>query len=96
MLRLLYTPLAKRDIATIHAWSVRQFGAGQADHYVRLINTTLKHAAEVPGILRDASDVRAGLHKLHTGSHVSFVRLGEDELRVVRILHGRMDPERWV
>ena len=96
MLKLVYSPLAKRDLAGIHAWSVRELGAGQAEAYVRLIDTTLGRAAEVPGILRDASEVRSGLLKLNTGSHISFVRLIEGELSVIRILHGRMDPDRWM
>lgn len=96
MLRLVYSPLAKRDLIGIHAWSAREFGVGQADLYVRLIYTTLSRAAEVPGVLRDSSDVSPGLLKLHTGSHVSFVRVIDGELRVIRILHGRMDPDRWI
>jgi toxin ParE1/3/4 len=96
MLKLVYSPLAKHDLMGIHTWSVREFGEGQAGLYAREIVATLRRAAEVPGILRDASEVRPGLLKLNTGSHISFVRLVNDELRVIRILHGRMDPERWM
>jgi len=96
MLKLVYSPLAKHDLTGIHNWSAREFGVDQANLYVRQIVTTLSRAAEVPGILRDASEVRPGLLKLNTGSHISFVRLVDDEPRVIRILHGRMDPERWV
>jgi len=96
MLKLVYSPLAKRDLTGIYAWNVRELGVDQAEAYVRLIDTTLRRAAEVPGILRDASEVRSGLLKLNTGSHLSFVRLIEGELRVIRVLHGRMDPDRWM
>lgn len=50
----------------------------------------------MPGRLRDASDVRPGLMKLAVGSYMALLRLDVNELRVIRILHGRVDPERWV
>lgn len=96
MIRLVYTRLALRDLASIHAWSVTQFGDDQADLYLHQIDATLERASRAPGLLRDASSVRPGLMKILTGSHVAYIVLAPDSLRVVRILHGRMDPERWV
>lgn len=96
MIRLVYSRLALRDLANIHAWSVAQFGDDQADLYLHQIDDTLERAAKAPGLLRDASAVRPGLMKILTGSHVAYVLLAPETLQVVRILHGRMDPERWV
>lgn len=96
MIRLVYTRLALRDLANIHAWSVAQFGDDQADLYLHQIDATLVRAAKAPRLLRDASSVRPGLMKILAGSHVAYILLAPDSLQVVRILHGRMDPERWV
>ena len=96
MIQLTYTRLALQDLARIHVWSVSQFGGDQADLYLRQIEVRLENAARAPSLLRDASSVRPGLMKLRTGSHVAYVLFASGSLQVVRILHGRMDPERWV
>ena len=96
MIRLVYTRLALRDLANIHAWSAAQFSDDQADLYLHQIDATLERAAKAPGLLRDASSVRPGLMKILAGSHVAYILLTPDSLKVVRILHGRMDPERLV
>jgi len=96
MIQLTYTRLALQDLVRIHVWSVAQFGGEQADLYLRQIGARLEKAARAPGLFRDASSVRPGLMKLRTGSHVAYVLFAPGSLQVVRILHGRMDPERWV
>ena len=96
MIELTYTRLALQDLVRIHAWSVTHFGDGQADHYLRQIEAKLEMAAKAPSLFRDASSVRQGLMKLQTGSHVAYVLLSPGRLQIVRILHARMHPERWV
>tara|TARA_R110000850_G_scaffold151118_1_gene274060 strand:- start:82 stop:372 length:291 start_codon:yes stop_codon:yes gene_type:complete len=91
-----YSKLALRDLAWIHTWSVQQFGDNEADLYLRQIAASLEKAVSTPGLCRDASGVRPGLVKLRTGSHVAYVLTGPGSLQVVRILRGRIDPERWV
>jgi plasmid stabilization system protein ParE len=34
------------------------------------------------------------LRKFTVGSHILYVRVGDNFLRIVRILHGSMDPRR--
>jgi toxin ParE1/3/4 len=96
MIQPTYTRLALQDLARIHVWSVTNFGSDQADLYLRQIEARLVQAARAPGLFRAASSVRPGLMKLRTGSHVAYVLFAPGSLQVVRILHGRMDPERWV
>lgn len=96
MTRPTYSRLALQDLARIHVWSAAQFGDEQADLYLRQIAARLDNAMSARGLLRDASSVRPGLMKLRTGSHVAYVLSAPGSLQVVRILHGRMDPERWV
>ena len=96
MTRPTYTQLALQDLARIHVWSVAQFGDEWADLYLRQIQARLEKAASAPSLFRDASSVRPGLMKLRTGSHVAYVLSAPGLLQVVRILHGRMDPDRWV
>ena len=96
MTQLTYTRLALQDLARIHVWSVAQFCGDQADLYLRQIEARHEKAAGAPSLFRDATSVRPGLMKLWAGSHVAYVLFAPGSLRVVRILHGRMDRERWV
>lgn len=52
--------------------------------------------SENPGLARDASDLRTGLLKTFAGSHTVYFQLKDRDIKVLRLLHGKMDPERWI
>jgi toxin ParE1/3/4 len=95
-MRVLYSARARGDLADIRAWTAERFGQAQADEYLRDLLRTLQFLAKNPGLARVADDIRPGLAKYVIASHVAFLRISGDELRVVRILHGRMDWPRRV
>ncbi len=90
------TPGARRDLANIYDWTLRRFGLEQAERYAQEFDQTFGYIAENPGLARDASNIRPGLFKLISGSHVVYVRISNTVLTVVRILHGGMDAGRWL
>lgn len=94
--RVRYGAAARRDLAGIHEWTVEAFGEAQADAYVRQIDEVLRRVTTTPALARDASRLRPDLFKSVAGSHVAYFRYQGVDLLVVRILHGRMDPERWL
>lgn len=52
------TPLARRDLAGIHDWTIGKFGLQQADRYVADLAAVFLLVAESPGIAREADEVR--------------------------------------
>jgi toxin ParE1/3/4 len=52
--------------------------------------------AHNPGLARSAAFVHPDLLKTVAGSHVAYFRNTGDSLLVTRILHGKMDPEKWL
>lgn len=74
----------------------RTGGEEQAVQYVGQVRAALELLRTNPGLARPAEDVRPGLRKFTVGSHVLYVRLGDRFLRLVRILHGRMDAGRHI
>ena len=85
---------AGRDLANLWRYGEDNWGAVRADAYVLEIRHALDRIANRPSLARPADDVRAGLRKLTVGSHAVYFRLTATTLRVVRILHGKMDPDR--
>jgi len=93
-LRLRISVKAQRDLEEIWIYSVSTFGEDQTVAYVSQVRAALSLLLANPGLARSADDVRPGLRKFPVGSHVLYVRLDQTSLRLVRILHGRMDPRR--
>lgn len=55
---------------------------------------SLHDLADKPDIGRACNDIREGYYKYGVGKHLIFYRhKGEDQVEIVRILHGRMDLE---
>ena len=82
---------AKADFRDILAYSFQMWGERQMDEYGNLLNSTMtdlttnpKHGHPLPG-----SDIRSA----KAGRHRIFYRISAVEIKVVRILHERMDLE---
>ncbi|MDX8520319.1 type II toxin-antitoxin system RelE/ParE family toxin [Mesorhizobium dulcispinae] len=86
-----FSPKAKADFDGIWNYSLDRWGAERAEAYVRSIHSVLTLIDEFPAIARNASDVRPGLLKYAVGSHVVYLRMNEQSIDVVRILHQQMD-----
>lgn len=67
MRHVLYTPLARQDIAGILIWSEERFGQTIQARYARLLDTALQDIAADPERLgsRARPDVRAGIRTYH-------------------------------
>lgn len=93
-LKLRISAKAQRDLEEIWTYSVSSWDEGQTVAYVGQVRAALDLLLANPGLARSADDVRPGLRKFTVGSHVLYIRLDRTSLRLVRILHGRMDPRR--
>ncbi|MBZ9986754.1 type II toxin-antitoxin system RelE/ParE family toxin [Mesorhizobium sp. BH1-1-5] len=89
-----YSPKAKSDLDGIWNYSLNLWGAERADAYIRSIHSTFNLIDQFPAIVRNASDIRPGLLKYSVGSHVVYLRMNEQSIDVVRILHQQMDYPR--
>jgi toxin ParE1/3/4 len=48
----------------------------------------------MPSLGRACDDIRQGCRRYAEGSHTIFYREVGGDIEIVRILHGRMDPDR--
>ena len=88
------SPRAQVDLADIWDHTARRWGVGQAERYVRQIESTLQLLSASPGLGRSADAIRAGYRKYPCGAHMIFYRPMDWGIDVVRFLHQRMDIER--
>ena len=85
---------ADRDLDEIYVYSYREFGEAKADVYLRSLHERFEQLAEFPGIGRPIDRTRPGHLRFPHASHsVYFVKISGG-IRIVRVLHQRMDSDR--
>jgi toxin ParE1/3/4 len=85
---------AESDLVGIWQYSFEQWGELQADKYLDELDSGIRKLADNPesGLKRD--HVRAGYRALIVGSHAVYYTVTPDTVHIIRVLHGRMDPDR--
>ena len=86
---------ALRDLEEIGDYTVTKWSEDQAEIYVRMMLQECRHLADRPLIGRAYDLYRPGIRGYPCGKHVIFYRvLSQSKVRIVRILHERMDYPR--
>lgn len=85
---------ARADLDALIDDGAEQFGADMALAYAETITAALKRLEHFPESAPKLEWRTDGVRKLTAGSHVALYRLDGDIVRVLRILHQRMDPAR--
>lgn len=62
--------------------------------YLLALNDCLLRLAEMPRLGRSIAQLRAGYFRFEHAKHTIFYTIIPGRIRVVRVLHQRMDPER--
>ncbi|GAB3699046.1 type II toxin-antitoxin system RelE/ParE family toxin [Mariniluteicoccus flavus] len=90
------TPAARRDLSSIWDFTEERWGISQAEKYIREIQAAVERVADDPDRGRFREDVREGYRSYAIGSHVVFYLWRASHIEVVRILHQRMDFDRYL
>ena len=87
----MYAREAEAELREIVRYTARQWGAGQAQAYARLMDEAADLALD-QGVFKEWGDVLPGLRVKAAGSHFVFcvLRTGQPAL-VLAVLHERMD-----
>ena len=93
MLELVIRPKARADLKHIWRYSVGQWGASQADRYIRDLEREIQGLAHFPELGVSYEHVRAGYRALHIKRHLVFYRRQGGRLEIVRVLHEAMRVE---
>ena len=96
MNKVILSPRAKLDLSDIWDYTLGQWGAEQAEKYVRGLWARMACAASDSTLSVEIDDVRKGYEKFRYGSHVVFYKKTGNGIDVVRILHQKMDFDRHI
>jgi toxin ParE1/3/4 len=92
--RIVKSPQADADLQDIWLHSAQRFGLAQADSFILAIHRRFELLAERPHLGIARPGISAGLHVYcRPAPMVIAYRFTTDELRVVRVFHGRRSYE---
>ena len=93
MAELVLRSRARDDLIGIWRFTCREWSEAQADHSLREIDAGFTRLWDNPRLGRARDEVRQGYRSLRINQHVAFYTLAGESVRIVRVLHARMDPE---
>jgi len=93
---LIIAPLAKHDLKHIYDYGISNWGARQASDYLDKLKEHFWGLTEQPKMGIEREELLPGMRSFPVDSHVVFYRLQQSQVEVVRILHGRQDPQRHI
>lgn len=85
---------AESDLIDVWRYSFEQWGELQADKYLDELDSSIRKLADNPesGMRRDF--VREGYRVPFVGGHAVHYTVTPDTVHIIRVLHGRVDPDR--
>lgn len=92
MAKVILRQKAIDDLTDIWNYTIYRWTENEAEKYYQAIKYACKEIGENPDIGREYNEISENLFGLKSGKHIIFYyQISEDEIDVVRILHGRMD-----
>lgn len=87
-------PAAKADLKDIYQYGLRQWGQKQSDNYLEGIKEQFWVLTEQPLIGVERPDLLPNMRSLPIESHTLFYSVTSNTVEIIRVLHGRQDPQR--
>ena len=88
------TPKAATDLEGIYEYTISRFGLAQARDYLGGLHRHFDTLVERPTLGRAADLLAPRLRRSEYRSHVVFYMSDNEDVRIVRVLHKRMDASR--
>lgn len=90
-MRIEISPAATVDLDEIWFYGVDQWNVKQATRYQNKLLDMVQFLADHPELGKDRSEIKSGYKSYAAGSHILFFWESDGILRVIRVLHQRMD-----
>lgn len=92
--QLVIAPAAKNDLKEIYQYGLRQWGQAQSEIYLSTIKNQFWVLTRQPLMGTERTELLPGVRSIPIESHTLFYRVTVNRLEIIRILHGRQDPQR--
>lgn len=90
---------AETDLAEIWVYSAERWSPDRADRYVDALVSRFGWLCDNRSLWKPRSDIADGLYSYPQQSHVIYFRASGGaprSIEIVRVLHGRMEPHRYI
>ncbi|HHJ18257.1 MAG TPA: type II toxin-antitoxin system RelE/ParE family toxin [Gammaproteobacteria bacterium] len=91
--QLVIAPAAQNDLKDIYQYGLRQWGLAQSESYLSTIKNQFWLLTQQPLMGTERPELLANIRSLPIESHTLFYRVTNNRVEIIRILHGRQDPQ---
>ena len=92
--QLVIAPAAQNDLKDIYQYGLRQWGLTQSESYLSTIKNQFWLLTQQPLMGTERPELLANIRSLPIESHTLFYRVTNNRVEIIRVLHGRQDPQR--
>ncbi len=92
--QLVIAPAAKNDLKDIYQYGLRQWGQAQSESYLSTIKNRFWLLPQQPLMGTERPELLPDTRSLPIESHTLFYRVTANRVEIIRVLHGRQDPQR--
>lgn len=91
MLKINIKPLGRSDLVKIWQYTYQEWGAVQADHYLRELEIVFTNLSSSPLLGRAIDEILHGMRLHPHNHHVIIYKVNDTTIEIIRVLHKRMD-----
>ena len=92
--QLVIAPAARNDLKEIYQYGLRQWGQAKSESYLSTIKDQFWLLTQQPLMGTERPELLPDARSLPIKSHTLFYRVNADKVEIIRVLHGRQDPQR--
>lgn len=92
--QLVIAPAAKSDLREIYRYGLRQWGQAQSETYLAKVRNQLWLLTQRPLMGTERPEVLTDARSIPVESHTVFYRVAANRVEIIRVLHGRQDPQK--
>ena len=92
--QLAIAPTAKNDLKEIYQYGLRQWGQSQSESYLSTVKKQFWLLTQQPLMGTERNELLPDTRSLPIESHTLFYRVIANRVEIIRVLHGRQDPQR--
>ena len=86
---------SQEDIESIYEYGNFRFGKDVAIQYLIELKNSFENLSENPEMGKNRNEIKQGLFSFPFVSHVIFYRILQNHIRIVRVLHGSRDIQKF-
>lgn len=92
--QLVIAPAAQNDLKDIYQYGLRQWGQAQSESYLSTLKNQFWLLTQQPLMGTERPELLPNIRSLPIESHTLFYRATNSRVEIIRVLHGRQDPQR--